>query len=159
MAEPWDKLSSESNEAYSRFLIYRNIGPRRSLKRAYLHYLRVYDEFAGGPKRLHVPGQWHADSANNSWRDRATAWDIRNLSKYGASVAVLHVRAIAILAGKNARYAERLKPGDNGYSDLLASIRTVAEFLTPEVVRGIQEHNKPAGTAVLVTAGERAAVE
>ncbi len=159
MAESWDKLPGESDEAYARFLIYRNVGPRRSLKRAYLHYLRVYDEFTGGTKRLHVPGSWHADCASNFWCDRAVAWDIRNLSAYGARVAVLHVRAVAILAEKNARHAVKLAPGDDGFSDLLASMRTVAEFLTPEVVRGIAERNKPTGGTSGTRATDRAAVE
>lgn len=148
MAEPWDKLSGECDEAYSRFLIYRNLGPKRSLKRAYLHFLRTDDEYTGGIKRLHVPGQWHRDCVDQFWVDRAAAWDVRNLSAYGSRLAAFHVRTITQLAEKNARYAAKLNPGDDGWTDLMASVKAVQGFLTPEVVRGIQERNQPTRATV-----------
>ena len=160
MPEPWDKLSAESDEAYARFLMYRNLGPGRSLRKAYKHYLTAYDGFTGGTKRLHVPGQWHADCVAHFWVERSNAWDVRNLYKYGARAAVLHVRTVVALAQRNARAVRELKPGDQGFTDLLASVRVVAEFLTPDVVHGIQERNQPAvPAAVPAGADERRRVE
>ena len=143
MAEPWDKLSGESDEAYSRFLIYRNLGARRSLRRAYCHYLRVYDGYTGGTKRLQPPGNWTDEHAAHFWAQRAAAWDVRNLTAYGARLAVLHVRAVTAVAEKCVRSAERLEPGDDGWADLLESLRLVGEYLTPDVIRGIQERDQP----------------
>lgn len=151
MAEPWDKLSGESDDAYSRFLIYRNLGPKRSFRKAYLHYLQVYDGYTGGIKRLHLPGQWTRDTLEHFWVDRAAAWDVRNLSAYGNKLAALHVRSITVIAEKNAKYATRLNPGDDGWPDLMASVKVVAGFLTPEVVRGIQDRQQPARTPVGAT--------
>ena len=85
----------------------------------------------------------------NLWANRAAAWDVRNLSVYGARMAALHVAAVTRIAEKNARWAARLNPTDAGWSALVASVRVVAEFLTPEVVRGIQERNKPARPAAV----------
>ena len=152
MPEPWDRLPNETPPAYARFLMYRNLGPRRSLRRAYLHDLRVSDGYTGGVKRLHVPGQWYADCAANFWVDRAAAWDVRNLTAYGARLAVLHTRAVTTIAEKNARHAAKLNPGDDGWTDLIASMKLVAEFLTPDIIRAIQERNKPAGAPVPVGA-------
>lgn len=149
MAEPWDKLPGESDEAYARFLIYRNLGPKRSYRKAYHHYLRIHDGFTGGKERLHLPGQWCSDSSEHFWANRAAAWDVRNLSVYGARMAALHVAAVTRIAEKNARWAARLNPTDAGWSALVASVRVVAEFLPPEVVRGIQERNKPARPAAV----------
>lgn len=159
MAEPWDQLPGEDNTAYARFLMYRNLGPTRSLRKAYQHYLRVYDGFTGGTKRLNIPGNWHANCADHFWVSRAAAWDIRNLSTYGNRLACLHVATITRMAQKNARFAARLNPGDDGWTDLVASVRVVADFLTPDVVRGIQDRNQPARAAVLARPDDRAAVE
>lgn len=157
--EPWAQLPGEDAEAYRRFLCYRNVGIRRSLRRAYLHYLRAYDGYSGSPNGIrHLAPQWLADSKAFFWKDRATAWDIRNLHAYGGRVAVLHMQAMTMIAAKNARAAARLEPGDDGWADLIASVKLVAEFLTPDIVRGIQDRYKPAGKSA-VPIGGRDAVE
>jgi len=155
MADPWAQLPGESDESYARFLIYRNLGPKRSLRKGYLHYLRAYDGYAGGVKGLHPPGCWYEDSGGHFWVDRAAAWDIRNLVAYGSKVAVLHVRAVTLMAEKNLRAVSRLSPGDDGWSGLVASMRLVSDFFTPDVVRGIQDRNQPARPALVPAGSER----
>lgn len=154
MPAPWDKLKAESDESYARFLMYRNLGPGRSIRRAYHQYLQRFDGFTGGTKRLHVPGSWTSEAADHGWVSRAQAWDVRNLTAYGAKVAVLHVLTVKRLAEKNRRALGRLEPGDDGYTDVLAGIRVVADFLTPDVVRGIAEQNQPAPEPRHAAAGE-----
>lgn len=146
--EPWEQLPYESNDAYARFLLYRNLGMKRSLIKAYHSYLVNHDGFTGGRERLHIPGQWLRDSSDHFWGERCSAWDIRNLTVYGAKVAVLHVQAITTVAEKNARWASKLRPGDEGWSDLVTSMKLVSDFLTPEVVRGIEARGKRARSAV-----------
>lgn len=136
--EPWEQISGEPDEAYRRFLIYRNCGLWRSMRKAYHRYLQSQDGFTGGRERIHVPGSWIDDCRDWFWVNRASAWDIHNLSTYGARVAALHTQAIVQIAHKNARYGKKLKPGDEGYTDLLNSVRLVAEYMNPDVMRGIQ---------------------
>lgn len=159
MADSWSKLPAESDEAYSRFLIYRNLGPCRSIRRAYFRYLQEYDGYRGGIKGINPPHNWRAECAEYFWVERSAAWDVRNLSAYGARIAVLHVQAMTKVAEKSVRYAKRLEPGDEGWGDLLDSIRLVAEFLTPDVIRAIQERSKPARAAADGRAGDRSRVE
>lgn len=137
--QPWDKLPSESDEAHARFLIYRNLGPKRGLKKAYKWYLEKHDGYTGGLDGLHIPGQWHEDCRLNKWVERCTAWDIRNLYAYGGRVVVLHMQAITKIAEKCVRLAHKANPGDDCWPDLLNSIRVISEYLDPEVVRGIQD--------------------
>jgi len=59
---PWDRRKGEPAPAYARFLIYRNLGPRRSLAQAQ----EVCGVSLGRLKQL--SGQW-------SWPARALAWD------------------------------------------------------------------------------------
>lgn len=138
----WEQMTGESDESFARFLMYRNLGPSRSMRKAYLRYLQEADGFTGGAKRLHIPGQWQRDSSNFFWVERAAAWDVRNLQAYGGRLAVLHTQAMVELAKKNCRYARRLKPGDDGYADMLRSVQVVAAFLTPEFVKGIADEGR-----------------
>ena len=148
MKKPWDKLPNETDEQYARFLLYRNIGPKRSMRKAYARYLREYDGFRGGSERLHVPGNWIANCRDLFWTERAFAWDVRNLAAYGGKVASLHAAAVAQVARKNLRWAKRLNPGDKGWPDLMRSMMQVQAFLTPELVRGIQDRNQSANEPV-----------
>lgn len=139
MAEPWDRTPRESAEAYTRFLLYRNLGPGRSLRKAHRAYQRTRDPGAGGNEPLHLPGHWTAESAEHRWVERAALWDVRNIRAYGARLAVLHVQAMTKVAEKNARYAGRLSPGDDGWADLVASLRLIAAVITPELVRDVSQ--------------------
>ena len=113
---PWDRLPAEPDEAYARFLIYRNLGTGRSFRKAYRHYLRECDGYTGGLKRLHVPGSWRPDAKAYFWAERASAWDVRNLAAYGAKVAALARRRPSPrwprrTCGTPARSARQTTPG------------------------------------------------
>jgi hypothetical protein len=159
MAEqPWDRLPDESDESYSRFLHYRNLGLCRSYRKAYRQYLAESDGYTGGVKGLHVPGFWYREAKHYFWVERSSAWDVRNLSAYGARVAALHAEAVAQIARKNLRAAGRSAPGGDDWQDLMASMRVVAAFLSPELVKGVQDRFKPAlpAPAAAGTGGDEA---
>jgi hypothetical protein len=137
-AQPWDQMPAEDNAAYARFLVYRNLGLKRSLKRAYAKTLRDANLFNGDHRKLNLPASWRMDSNAYRWVARSSAWDLRNLALYGSRVAVLHVRAVEIVAKKAAAAAKRLNVGDDGWRDVLESLRFVGQFLTPEIVRDIE---------------------
>lgn len=142
--QPWEKLPAESDESYSRFLYYRNAGVRRSFRRAYRQWLADGDGYTGGIRGLHVPGTWTRDSQAYFWKERAAAWDVRNLSAYGARIAALHAEAVTRVAEKNLRWVGRTDPDDAAWPDVMASMRVVAQFLSPELVKGVQDRFKPA---------------
>lgn len=149
--EPWAQLAKEPDNAYARFLIFRNCGINRSLRKAYRWYLNAHKELGQGYAELHntsgvdangktyVPAQWLRDYQQYDWAYRATQWDLSNLGAYGGRVAVLHVQALTKIAEKNVRWAGKLKPGDRGYADLCDSVRLIAEYLNPEVVAALRE--------------------
>lgn len=137
--QPWDKLTTESDEDYARFLMYRNLGPTRSVRECYFRYLQEYDNYQGRKNGVRPPNSWQLQCRRNFWIERAAAWDVRNLSHYGQKIVALHSEAIAAIARKNLRAARRLNVGQKGWSDLQASIRTVAEYLTPELLKNVQQ--------------------
>lgn len=140
---PWDQLPNEESDNYANFLRYRNLGPCRSLRKAYLQYLQVEDGYTGSKSKLHLPGNWCAAASNHNWNNRAAAWDVCNLLEHGAKTAVLHVLTIKRIAAKTARAARQLSPGQPGWRDVIEATRLVNEYLSPDVVRGIQQRSAP----------------
>lgn len=72
---PWLLLDDETDTAYAAFCVYRDEGPRRSLRQAARDYYRLQDL----PER-HGPdggklGQVTAWSGRNDWRSRAASYD------------------------------------------------------------------------------------
>lgn len=145
MAIPWKQQPTEPGSAYARFLLYRNLGPGRSHRKAYLLYLQRFDGYRGGLKGLNVPHSWRTESKKFGWVDRAIAWDVNVLQMQGAKIAALHTATVCRLAAKCAERAKRVKPGDDDYGDFLNTVRAVGAFLSPELLRGVQDRYRPVG--------------
>lgn len=126
---PWDQQASESDTQYAQFLTYRDLGPSRSLRRAYrLCFQR--DERAGrAPKG--PSGAFKEAATRHRWAERAGAWDLRNLRAYGRRVAPLFVHSLELLARKGEAAARRFRPGEPGWSDVLATANLLGKLLEP----------------------------
>lgn len=82
----WEQLEGEPTEAYARFLVYRNLGPGRSLRAA---QEAIGGEAATkGNKKQQVAGNWGRESVDYQWPARATAWDIENLVLHGQRTVI-----------------------------------------------------------------------
>lgn len=68
MPLPYEQQPGESSRAFRAFAFYRELGPERSIDRAYTEYL-------GGAKPGRAPGQWNAWSRERAWVERASAYD------------------------------------------------------------------------------------
>jgi hypothetical protein len=55
--QPWDQQPDEPGRCYARFLLFRNMGPSRSVEAAYRLVARAKE----GEKRR-APGAWHRAS-------------------------------------------------------------------------------------------------
>lgn len=75
---PWEQLSDESNQWFSRFETYRLMGPERSILRV---YRQIRQEKAGEGSKgqdkppKSVPNSWNEAVIRFEWRKRAEAWD------------------------------------------------------------------------------------
>lgn len=85
--QPWEPLEGEPNAAYVRFLMYRNLGPARSVDAA-------YTVSKGNKRRARAPGAWREDSVKFRWVERAQAWDVFTLTEHGQRAVVNFVSAI-----------------------------------------------------------------
>jgi prefoldin subunit 5 len=68
VAESWERKPGETGPAYRAFCVYRDLGPSRTA-------LLAYRQAKGKAEAIQLPGTWTAWSAENHWRERATAYD------------------------------------------------------------------------------------
>jgi hypothetical protein len=123
--QPWHQKRGEPKGSYARFLIYRNLGPCRTVTAA-------YQVVKKGAERC--PGQWQRDSTKWSWCERAAAWDIAVLLDVGKDVIVGFVNSLRALSRKTlaALNDEAIKPG--GWANVLEAINVLGHFISPEAV-------------------------
>lgn len=124
--KPWEQLENETPEAYTRFLVYRNLGPGRSIAAA-------YKAVKGGKKR-EPSGQWERDSVAYNWPDRAARWDVAQLSELVPEATANIFKAISETARIALRELEsgRLKPAN--WAELKETVTLLASFISPEVI-------------------------
>src|SRR5437868_3147594 len=63
----WEQQIAESSRAFSAFARYRDLGPSRSLDRAYRCHI--------GKEQATAPGTWRKWCTQFAWYRRATAYD------------------------------------------------------------------------------------
>lgn len=125
----WEQLHGESNLHYSWFLAYRNLGPARSLDRAYAAFKR--DE------TLQAPGNWADASARLCWPERATAWDVHVLTEAGAAVVVRFVDAMRELAEQTIRGLREYPPAS--FSEALRAMEALSQLIPAEAIAALSE--------------------
>src|SRR6476646_124457 len=84
--QPWAQQLGETAESFAAFMVYRDIGPARSLAEAQ----RLKEKFQNGRKRATrkrgASGCNKRRSRRWNWGDRATAWDAMLEAKRTAAV-------------------------------------------------------------------------
>jgi hypothetical protein len=110
--EPWEPQRDETPRAYTAFLVYRDLGPRRSLRKAapIVYDLPTDEQVPLTSPKLRQLKTW---SAEFQWVNRAHAWDVHldDETRYEQVEAVKEMRrrhaAVANMA--LAKAAERLR--------------------------------------------------
>ena len=75
--EPWLQQNGEGNEAYASFCVYRDMGPQRSIDKAYQQQLSNTRAAPLTELVMRASGRWTAWSTTWSWTRRALAYDRR----------------------------------------------------------------------------------
>lgn len=122
--EPWRQLEEdgENNLWYSRFLLYLNMGPARTL----LGALRHVDQAEGREAHIHVYGAFKEAFKKYNWAERAEAYDayvrkehfskgyaydLTRIEKLDSLAEKLEEKVLAMLNG--------MKPTRGGFSEKL----------------------------------------
>lgn len=121
--KPWERQPGESTRAYSAFLVYRDLGPQRSLRKASeIIYPRYRQRGTTGP-----PGRIVLWSGQFKWHQRAEAWDayLRRLKEDEERRAIKemaerHARAAVGFQQKALERLLAMKPGELKPKEVLA---------------------------------------
>jgi len=138
-AKPWEQLPGEPDTAYVRFLIYRDLGPSRSIDSAYA--AATAGSAPNGTKaHRRANGQWKHDSAEYHWPERARAWDIAVLSELVPETASLIFTTINEAARVTLEKLREGKLKPRTWPQLLESVTILAGFISPEVISATVDH-------------------
>ncbi len=135
----WEQRKDEDNVSFGRFLTYRNLGPLRSLKKAYLAYRNRFANANPGIEPNQPSGQWRMDSMKHGWVKRAQAWDKHNLPRYGTRAAILYFRSLDKMAAKVYAKVPTAELGGDEMPDIIAALNMLGKQLTPDALRGDDE--------------------
>jgi hypothetical protein len=92
--KPWERQKSEPARWFLRFQIYRNLGPKRSLRATIAAETEAGQETKSNRKKqqtntsqnlsdVSVPGSWSRAAKVWNWRERAASWDQDRLIEQG----------------------------------------------------------------------------
>jgi hypothetical protein len=135
--KPWDQLDNESNAAYARFLAYRNLGPTRTIDKAYVSHTHENRRKSETPT-----GQWYDDSAKYEWRDRATAWDIDNLLGQGERAATLYMGVVEKYIERLYSFLDQTSVEPDDFDSVTKSIELLHKLLPGETIGAIIAANE-----------------
>ena len=140
---PWQRLEGEPAAAYARFLVYRNLGPTRSLHRAWEAHLQAGKRGRGATKsnekQPDVSSAWTRNCAEYRWPERAREWDIAMLSQVGAEAVVDFVNILRLYAARTLEAlsdAGAIKP--DGFGQITAAVNTLGALIPAETVEAVQ---------------------
>lgn len=69
--DPWEMQPGEKSLWYDRFLLYLNMGPKRTKQGAFNQWRNLN----GKPPRGDLPADWYRHHIDDRWAERAAAWD------------------------------------------------------------------------------------
>ncbi len=127
--QPWERREGETPRDYGRFLIYRNMGPERSVRKA------------AGVNKLKKKGQygawryWQQIAYRHHWNDRAREWD-----EYQEYERVKAER-VAEARGREEQAAEHVKQQALLAQDGVA-LCTVARLLAARILEALSDKEK-----------------
>ncbi len=145
----WDQLPDEPIDSYGRFVIFRNLGPGRTLGTAYqafrLTFQNAIPEVNPRKTRLYVPGHWGLDSSSWNWHKRADAYDAHVFETYGERAVVKFIGALDRIADKVCRALAKSKIRPKSWRDCLEALAIIQQYAHPGSVNALIEIRKRSG--------------
>jgi hypothetical protein len=144
-ARAWDRRPEEPSLWYERFLIYCNLGQRRSIAAAYRRYRALYDsdiETDGDCKANAAPSTWYEYADRYDWLERATLYDDWLLAgadeQVRAVVRKWRIKATNDLADIWDDLAERWHSADDDMTknQVSSAMKTTAKILSDTAPAG-----------------------
>src|SRR5262245_47569840 len=133
---PWDQRPGESSAAYRRFLIYRDLGPGRSLRAADRAARQGREPYTKRHGKTRCSGQWSDDCRHFDWVTRAHAWDVYQLATHGQTAVVAFVSALEAATRKLLERLERVK-GPATWKEITEAMLVLSECIPAETLEAV----------------------
>lgn len=141
MSDPWEQLPNEPPEAYARFLVYRNLGPARTLDAAY-----TTANVGNRRKSSERSGTWQDNSTAYNWRERAARWDVAQLSAVVPATAGVIFEAIAEFAKQVLAEVQAGTHKPKNWTEVKDALIVLASFVSPDVITAAVDNAGRAGS-------------
>jgi hypothetical protein len=132
MLNIWEKQKGETRKQYEKFLVYRDLGPRRTLLEAY----QIYED---KPAATTPTGTWYVLSEKQDWNSRAKLWDLeqyaeRELEDVGEcrQYNFFRRKLVSTFLPKVFRALDAVDPESVKWSDLNTSLKMIMTTLNQD---------------------------
>ena len=119
MSQPWERREGETPKAFAAFCVYRDMGPKRSLEKAWREQ--------NGNKTGAMPGFWRDWSAKYNWGRRVDLYD-EHLSGVSVQSVEDGIRQDRIA------YRDTVKREAAAFAEAAVKMRQKAEKLADEAI-------------------------
>jgi hypothetical protein len=145
LKQPWERRRGESAAAYARFLLFRNLGPARSLDAAYQAYVATAEtadsptdsEVGKGDKKRRAPGSWQKEAVAQSWADRAAAWDVAMLSDLGRATVVSYCSVLERIGTRGLVAVVDNEIAPKSWHEILEALQVIGTMLPQGLIRDV----------------------
>lgn len=141
----WDQMEGEPSDAYAHFLVYRNLGPARTVDDSYNAAFPVAPKKVAPKARsrrpeakpLRASSTWWRESRDYEWKERASAWDIHMLVNTVPEAMVSIMHTVNEFAKSSLRAVQSGKIQPKNFGELLAGVQLMASFISAETISAI----------------------
>ncbi len=135
----WQQLAGESNEAYARFLVFRDLGPARTVFLAYASSRPGAPKTENGPA-LGVPRIWWENYRVFQWKHRAAAWDVTQMVNAVPESATTILKLIGETARACLAQVENGNIKPQNFTELKDMVVILGNLISPEIIRTSIDH-------------------
>jgi hypothetical protein len=138
--QPWERLPEEPAAWWTKFVLFRSLGPLRTLDEAYRAWAGA--EVPQGGQRCRAPGAWQRTSREFRWRERAAAFDLHHL-ELTAQEALAGFNDLIGRAVRKLLASVDSLAGPADWKEFREALHAVGQYVTPEVLKRFQLRGDP----------------
>ncbi|MCL5950741.1 MAG: hypothetical protein M1132_03310 [Chloroflexi bacterium] len=127
MGEIWDRLDGEPLAAFNKFVVYRSLGPGRSLGKAAALYGRSSSR-SNRAKLRRPSGRWSTLSVRWAWVSRAQAYDCWVVLSNSDKAILGFYEGVTVAIEKSVRELKETNP--KGWKQASQTLATFASFIS-----------------------------
>ena len=128
----WEQQPDEPDGSFDRFVYYRDLGPTRSIDRAWRAWQMTGENAAPRNADRRADGHWTKDSVEHSWRQRAREYDAHKFRTTNSDVLQKFTENLRDLALGVGVALEEIRP--QTFKEICYAIRILSKLIPPETV-------------------------